>query len=178
MAESLHPAATHHLPPFISAPSETDVLMVVMAVLLALGVLGFGILFLRIHSLPERMAHRGHKLQFEIVAVLCLISLFTHMHIFWIAGLLLALIDIPDFGTPLNRIAGSAEKMAGLKPGEGATEMSYDEHASATQAETTTETTTDRSPETSDRVNQGAGAGVAPKRPGGASGSQKELTHA
>ena len=110
--------------------------MVVTAVLLVLGVLGFGILFLRIHSLPERMAHRGHKLQFEIVAVLCLVALFTHMHIFWIAGLLLALIDIPDFGTPLNRIAGSAEKMAGLKPGEGATKMSYDEHASATQAET------------------------------------------
>jgi hypothetical protein len=100
------------------------------------------------------------------------------MHIFWIAGLLLALIDLPDFGTPLNRIAGSAEKMAGLKPGEGATEMSYDEHGSATRAETTTETTTERSPETSDRVNQGAGAGVAPKRPGGASGSKKELTHA
>jgi hypothetical protein len=178
MAESLHPAASHHLPPFISAPGETDVLMVVTAVLLVLGVLGFGILFLRIHSLPERMAHRGHKLQFEIVAVLCLIALFTHMHIFWVAGLLLALIDLPDFGTPLNRIAGSAEKMAGLKPGEGATAMSYDEHASATQAKTTTETTTDRSPETSDRVDQGAGAGVAPKRPGGAPGSQKELTHA
>jgi hypothetical protein len=174
MAESLHPAASHHLPPFISAPGETDVLMVVMAVVLALAVLGFGILFLRIHSLPERMAHRGHKLQFEIVAVLCLISLFTHMHIFWIAGLLLALIDLPDFGTPLNRIAGSAEKMAGLKPGEGATEMSFDEHASATQAETMT----DRAPETSAGVNQDAGAGVAPKRPGGASGSQKELTHA
>jgi hypothetical protein len=42
------------------------------------------------------------------------------MHIFWIAGLLLAMVDLPDFGTPLNRIAGSAEKLAGLKPGEGA----------------------------------------------------------
>jgi hypothetical protein len=174
MAESLHPAATHHLPSFITAPGETDVLTVVMAIILMLAVLGFGILFLRIHSLPERIAHRGHKLQFEIVAVLCLISLFTHMHIFWIAGLLLALIDLPDFGTPLNRIAGSAERMAGLKPGGGATEMAYDEHASVTQVEKTT----DRSPETSAGVNQDASAGVAPKRPGGASGSQKELTHA
>jgi len=42
------------------------------------------------------------------------------MHIFWIAGLLLALIDIPDFGNALRRIAGSTEKMAGMKPGEGA----------------------------------------------------------
>ena len=116
MAESLHPAASHHLPSFITAPGETDWLMVIMAVVLALSVLMFGILFFRLHSLPERMAHRTHKLQFEIVAVLCLISLFTHMHIFWIAGLLLALIDLPDFGTPLSRIATSAEKIAGIEP--------------------------------------------------------------
>jgi len=120
MADSLHPAATHHLPSFITAPGETDVLMVVMAVILLLAVLGFGILFLRLHTLPERMAHKGHKIQFEIVAVLGLIALFTHMHIFWIAGLILALIDIPDFGNALRRIAGSTEKMAGMKPGEGA----------------------------------------------------------
>src|SRR5262245_25367320 len=94
--------------------------MVVMAVILLLSVVGFGIVFLRLHTLPERIAHRRHRLQFELVAVLGLISLFTHMHIFWIAGLLLAFIDLPDFGTPLNRIAGSAEKLAGLKPGEGA----------------------------------------------------------
>src|SRR5689334_5694132 len=118
MAESLHPAASHHLPSFITAPGETDVLTVAMSTSLVPAVLGFGILFLRIHSLPERMAHKGHKLQFEVVAVLCLIALFTHMHIFWVAGLLLALIDLPDFGTPLNRIAGSAEKIAGIEPSE------------------------------------------------------------
>src|SRR3954451_9383297 len=98
MTASLHPAASHHLPSFITAPGETDILMVVMGVILILSVLMFGILFFRLHTLPERIAHRGHKLQFEIVAVLGLISLFTHMHIFWIAGLLLALIDLPDVG--------------------------------------------------------------------------------
>ena len=120
MTESLHPAATHHVPAFITAPGETDVLMVVMAVILLVAVLGFGILFFRLHALPEQMAHKSHKLQFEVVAILGLISLFTHMHVFWIAGLLLATIDLPDFGTPLNRIAGSAERLAGLNPGEGA----------------------------------------------------------
>jgi hypothetical protein len=178
MAEALHPAATHHLPSFITAPGETDVLMVVMALILVLAVLGFGILFLRIHSLPERMAHRGHKLQFEIVAVLCLISLFTHMHIFWIAGLLLALIDLPDFGTPLNRIAGSAEKMAGLSPGEGATKMAYDEHFSVEQAETTT----DMSTEAGAAAKQGADAAAPPTklptRSEGRTGSKKERSHA
>jgi hypothetical protein len=123
MAESLHPAASHHLPSFITAPGETDVLMVVMSIFLAGAVLMFGILFLRLHTMPERMAHRAHKVQFEIVAVLGLIALFTHMHIFWIAGLLLALIDIPDFGSSLSRIAGSAEKIAGLEPGKGAAEL-------------------------------------------------------
>src|SRR5215218_9464846 len=115
MAEVAHPAASHHLPLFITAPGDTDILMVVMGFILAGAVLGFGILFLRLHTLPERIAHRGHKLQFEIVAVLGLIALFTHMHIFWVAGLMLALIDLPDFGTPLNRIAGSVEKIAGVE---------------------------------------------------------------
>ncbi len=114
-----HPLATQHVPSFITAPDQTDVLMVVMVIILIVAVMGFGVLFLRLHTLPERIAHRGHKLQFEIVAVLGLLALFTHMHIFWVIGLLLALVDLPDFGTPLNRIAGSTEKMAGLKPGEG-----------------------------------------------------------
>ena len=84
-------------------------------------VLAFGLLFLRIHTLPERLAHRGHKLQFEIVAVLGLLALFTHIHLFWVVGLLLALIDIPDFTGPMRRMAGSAEKLAGLPPGAGDT---------------------------------------------------------
>jgi hypothetical protein len=88
--------------------------MVVMGVFLIAVVLGVGVLFLRLHTLPERMAHKSQKLQFEIVAVLGLIALFTHIHLFWIAGLILAMIDLPDWGTPLRRIATSTEKMAGL----------------------------------------------------------------
>ena len=130
-----HPAATQHLPSFIAAPGETDVLMVAMVIILILSVVGFGVLFLRLHTLPERIAHRGHKLQFEIVAVLGLIALFTHMHIFWVIGLMLALVDLPDFGTPLNRIAGSTEKMAGLKPGEGFVDVPSDPMLAAQSVE-------------------------------------------
>jgi hypothetical protein len=120
-AAKVNPLAAHtHLPSFITAPGDTDVLMVVMGVILVLVVMMFGIIFFRIHTLPERMAHRGHKLQFEIVAVLGLLALLTHMHIFWVAGLLLAMIDIPDFGGSLARIAGSAERIAGIEPGAGA----------------------------------------------------------
>src|SRR5262245_18307611 len=115
MAESLNPAAPHHLPSFITAPGETDVLLVIMAIILFLGVLGFGILFLRLHTLPERMAHKSQKIQFEIVAVLGLLALFTHIHAFWVAGLLLALIDVPDLGSALGRLASSVEKSAGVQ---------------------------------------------------------------
>jgi len=161
MTESLHPAASHHLPAFITAPGETDVLMVVMAVILLGSVLGVGILFFRLHTLPERIAHRGHKLQFEIVAVLGLISLFTHQHIFWIAGLLLALIDLPDFSGSLGRIAGSVEKMAGVKPGEGAADVPPDIFSEGTVNEVATEAPHEPIPE----VKRGEGAVPAPKRP-------------
>jgi hypothetical protein len=117
MTKAVHPAAPHHLPAFLTAPGETDVLMVGVAVFLVVAVLMVGILFLRLHTLPERMAHRGHKLQFEIVAVLGLLALFTHVHLFWVAGLLLALIDIPDFSGTLTRMAGALEKIA-AKPGD------------------------------------------------------------
>jgi hypothetical protein len=118
-----HPEASDELPSFITAPGETDVLMVVMSLFLVLAVVMFGILFLRLHTLPERMAHKSHKIQFEIVAVLGLIALFTHMHIFWIAGLLLAMIDVPDFGNSLGRIAASTENIAGINPSNGAAEL-------------------------------------------------------
>jgi hypothetical protein len=120
MTPSLHPAAPHHLPAFITGPGETDVFMVVMAVVLVVAVMAIGLLFLRLHTLPERIAHKSHKLQFEIVAVLGLLALFTHIHLFWVIGLLLALIDLPDFGRPLRRIAGSLETIADIPPGRGA----------------------------------------------------------
>jgi hypothetical protein len=50
VSDSIHPSAPHDLPGFITA----------------------------LHSLPEQMAHKSQKLQFEIVAVLGLLALFTH----------------------------------------------------------------------------------------------------
>lgn len=116
MSESLHPAAPHHLPSFITAPGDTDILMVVVGIILLAAILFVGNIYLQIHSLPERMAHKSQKLQFEIVAVLCLLALFTHNHLFWVIALLLAMVDLPDFSTPLRSIAGSVQKMAGIPP--------------------------------------------------------------
>jgi hypothetical protein len=118
VSEALHPSAPHHLPGFITAPGDTDILMAVVGIVLIAAVLMVGNLYLHLHTLPERMAHKSQKLQFEIVAVLGLLALFTHIHLFWVIGLLLAMVDLPDFGTPLRRIAGSVEKIAGVPPDE------------------------------------------------------------
>ena len=135
MADSLNPAAPHHLPIFITAPGDTDVLMVVTAIILLASVVAFGVLFLRLHTLPERMAHKSQKIQFEIVAVLGLLALFTHIHAFWVAGLLLALIELPDVGSFLGRIAGSVEKIAGRAPqAQAGSELPAAEMAAASKS--------------------------------------------
>lgn len=128
MTATVNPAAPHHLPAFITSPGGTDYLMVAAAVILIGAVLGIGLLFLRLHTLPERIAHKTHKLQFEIVAVLGLLSLFTHVHLFWVIGLLLALIDIPDIPGMFGRMAGALEKIAGIAPGHGGEAASDEEH--------------------------------------------------
>jgi hypothetical protein len=134
VSEVLHPSAPHDLPGFITAPGDTDVLMVVVGIILIGAVLAVGNLYLHLHTLPERMAHRSQKLQFEIVAVLGLLALFTHNHLFWVIGLFLAMVDLPDFGTPLRSIAGSVEKIAGVPPDDGATEVASESAAHAVAA--------------------------------------------
>ncbi|MFC3125337.1 hypothetical protein ACFOD4_09700 [Pseudoroseomonas globiformis] len=121
MDVSPHSAASHHLPFYLPDADGSDPVLVGTGIFLIVAVMAFGLLFLRLHTLPERLAHGGQKLQFEIVAVLGLLALFTHMHVFWVAGLLLALVDLPDLTGPMRRIAGSAEKVAGLPPGGGDT---------------------------------------------------------
>jgi hypothetical protein len=116
MAQELHPVATHHLPAFVTAPGETDALFVFTAVVVVLGIIGIGVFYFRLHALPEHLVHRRQKGQLELVGVLTLIALFTHNHAFWIAALLLALIPVPDFTTPLLSIARSLERLSSASP--------------------------------------------------------------
>lgn len=127
MEHVLHPVAPHRMPPFITAPGETDVLLVAMAVVLAGAVLGAGVFFFWLHSLPERMVHNSTKVHFDIVAVLGLLSLFTHIHLFWVAALLLALVkmpewSIPDFSILLGRIASAIEGRSRVQPSKDGTD--------------------------------------------------------
>lgn len=109
----MNPLAPQHLPSFITAPGQSDWLMTVMAVFLLVAVVSVGLIYLKLHALPEHMAHRTNKVQLQFVAVLALLALFTHNAVFWIAALLLALVELPNFSTPLNSIALSLEKLSG-----------------------------------------------------------------
>jgi hypothetical protein len=95
-------------------------------------VLGVGVFFFWLHSLPERMVH--NKIQFDIVAVLALLSLFTHQHAFWVAALLIAIIDLPNFSIPnfsglLERIASSLEAIATSRREPAAPQASLNKQA-------------------------------------------------
>lgn len=116
MDATVHPKAIEYLPVFITAPGQTDVLFNVVVVFMLLAIFMIGTFYLRLHALPEQMAHGASKAKFQVVAVLALIALVTHNNLFWIAGLLLALIDLPDFWSPLRSIARSLEKMSGREP--------------------------------------------------------------
>ncbi|MDK4736034.1 hypothetical protein [Rhizobium sp. CNPSo 3490] len=116
--EDYHFALTDHVPGFITAPGQTDYLFVGVIIFLIVMILVVGNLYFQLHAVPERIAHHTNKVQMEIVAVLALISLFTHNHLYWILGLLLAFIRFPDFSTPLYSIARSLARLARRDPAE------------------------------------------------------------
>jgi hypothetical protein len=118
MTTSHNPLAPEHLPFFVTPPGEPDVLFNIMVVFVVLCIVGLGVIFFTIHTLPERMAHRTKKVQLDFVAILGLIALFTNEHIYWIAALILAFIDLPDFLTPMQRIASAVENLAPPEPTE------------------------------------------------------------
>ncbi len=119
--ELLHPAATKHLPAFITAPGETDVLMVVIEH-------HSGALHSVVRQLVLSVAHPAgaHGAQISQAAVRDRRrpgpSCPLHPHPSFLGGGSAARdVDIPDFGArSLSRIAGSTEKLAGLEPGQGA----------------------------------------------------------
>jgi hypothetical protein len=117
VSDQVNPIASHHVPFFVTAPGDTDVLFNVTLVFIIACVILTGVIFLTIHSLPERMAHKSKKLLLDLIALLCLLALLTHEHFFWFVAIVLAFIDIPDFLTPVNRIANSVASMAGKEAG-------------------------------------------------------------
>ena len=115
MTGDLHPLAPHSLPPFVGAADGSDPLFSAIIFIVILAVLGVGVFYLKLHAIPEQLAHKHGNTQSQLIMVLALLALFTHNNIFWVAALILALLKLPDFLTPINSISESLKK---LTPGE------------------------------------------------------------
>lgn len=102
---------TEHIPGYL-AGADSDPLMVVMAVLLVVIILIAGVFYFKLHAIPEHIAHGKNHTQIQLIAILTILALFTHNNIFWVAALVLAVVELPDFLTPLKSIAKSLEIMA------------------------------------------------------------------
>jgi hypothetical protein len=117
--ETLHPLAPQDLPRYLAGP-DGDPLFTIVLWLLIIMLLVVGNLYLKLHALPERMAHKHNNTQLQMIMVLALLGLFTHNNVFWVAALLLSAIRLPDFTTPLKSIAKSLHKMAATRSGNDA----------------------------------------------------------
>ena len=106
-----HPLAPEHLPRYIGSADGGDPLFTVVIWLLIIILLAVGNLYLKLHALPERMAHRQNSTQLQMIAVLAILALFTHNNVFWVAALLLAVVRFPDFTTPINSMADSLAEL-------------------------------------------------------------------
>lgn len=111
MTGDIHPLAPHSLPPFVGAADGSDPLFSAIVFIVILAVLGVGVFYLKLHAVPEQLAHKHGNTQSQLIMVLALLALFTHNNIFWVAALILALLKLPDFLTPINSISESLKKL-------------------------------------------------------------------
>jgi len=146
MNETMANVIHEHLPFYITAPSETDILFGAVTIALIAIVVAFGALYFSIQAIPDRIAEGTSKTQMQLVGLLGLISLFTMNNLYWVAAILLAAIRVPDFMTPLRDIAGSLRsrseseakpavsdiREAEERPGQGGNAVAGDEFADET----------------------------------------------
>ena len=111
MTGDIHPLAPHSLPPFVGAADGSDPLFSAIVFIVILAVLGVGVFYLKLHAIPEQLAHKHGNTQSQLIMVLALLALFTHNNIFWVAALILALLKLPDFLTPITSISESLKKL-------------------------------------------------------------------
>ncbi|NOD62019.1 hypothetical protein [Ruegeria sp. HKCCD9179] len=111
-AADLHPMATGHIPRYVVAADGSDYLFSAMVVFFVVLVVLIGVGYLTLHSVPEKMAHENNHPQFQLVGILALLALFTHNGLFWVAAILVAGFQFPDFATPLRNIADAIRSLA------------------------------------------------------------------
>ncbi len=107
-----HPMATGHIPSYVTQADGSDFLFTFMVVFTVGVILLIGVAYFTLHSIPEKMAHENNHPQFQLVGILALLALFTHNGIFWIAAILVAGFQFPDFAAPLRAIADAIRSLA------------------------------------------------------------------
>ncbi len=108
----IHPAAPHHIPFYITGPDGSDPLFTGVVVFLLIVFLLVGVAYFKLHALPEHLGEKQSSAQMQLISILAVLALFTHNNLFWVLALLIAVIRVPDFLTPLEAIAKSLKKMA------------------------------------------------------------------
>ena len=113
---------TEHIPGFL-AGADSDPLMTAMAVILVVSILIGGVLYFKLHAVPEHIAHGKNHTQIQLIAILTILALFTHINAFWVVALILAVVELPDFLTPLQSIASSLQTIAKREQAGAASEV-------------------------------------------------------
>ncbi len=108
----IHPMATGHIPSYVTQADGSDYLFTFMVIFTVGLVVLIGVAYFTLHSIPEKMAHENNHPQFQLVGILALLALFTHNGIFWIAAILVAGFQFPDFAAPLRSIADAIRSLA------------------------------------------------------------------
>ncbi len=120
-AADIHPMATGHIPSYVTQADGSDFLFTFMVVFTVGMVVLIGVAYFTLHSIPEKMAHETNHPQFQLVGILALLALFTHNGLFWVAAILVAGFQFPDFAAPLRAIADAIRSLA---PGQDKEEVS------------------------------------------------------
>ncbi len=108
----LHPMATGHIPSYVVAADGSDYLFTFMVFFTIILIVLIGVAYFTLHAVPEKMAHNSNHPQFQLVGILALLALFTHNGLFWVAAILVAGFQIPDFGVHLRAIAEAIGRLA------------------------------------------------------------------
>ena len=83
MTDQINPLATHYLPPFITAPGQTDALLVRDRHFLMVVIFFWHRLPCGCTACQSAWPITARSCKFEVVAILCLLALFTHNNLLW-----------------------------------------------------------------------------------------------
>ncbi|MGA1628485.1 MAG: hypothetical protein ACO330_06675, partial [Aquiluna sp.] len=67
MSGELHALAPHNLPAYIGGADGSDPLFTGIAIFVVVLILGIGVFYLKIHAIPEQLAHKHGNTQSQLI---------------------------------------------------------------------------------------------------------------